>query len=184
MLPRLFVARRSCEGAERELLAIRLYSRLTYVYWFSAGKVPCAWAHLREMNLAERYPPTPELAQAYSEHAPVMTVLPWFSRGLAYGERSLQIRTDLGDVWGQGQSLHFIGAVLYSSSRFQDCIDRCRQGAALLDRTGDCWEANTARWHIAFSLYRLGELGAAVEASRLVRQAAVEIGDHQAAGIA
>ncbi len=42
---------------------------LAYVYWFSAGKIPCAWTHLRGMNLAERYPPTLELAQAYSEHA-------------------------------------------------------------------------------------------------------------------
>ena len=58
-------ARRACSwlaGRSRapsaSSLAIRMYSRLAYVYWFSAGKVPCAWAHLREMNLAERYPPT------------------------------------------------------------------------------------------------------------------------------
>jgi two-component system sensor kinase len=61
MAPRLFLARRSLQGAERELLTIRLYSRLAYVYWFSAGKIPCAWAHLRGMNLAERYPPGAEL---------------------------------------------------------------------------------------------------------------------------
>ena len=184
LLPRLFLARRSAEGARAELLAVRLYSRLAYVYWFQRGRVPCLWAHLREMNLAERYPPSAELAQAYSEHAPVMTMVPWFSRGLAYARKSLQIRTDLGDLWGQGQSLHFIGVVEYAASNFQQCIDDCRRAAALLDRTGDCWEANTAKWHIAFSLYRLGELPAAVEASRLVRRAAVEIGDHQAAGIA
>ncbi|HEX3623329.1 MAG TPA: response regulator [Acidimicrobiales bacterium] len=184
LLPRLFVSRRRPDGARAELLAVRLYSRLAYIYWFQRGRVPCLWAHLREMNLAERYPPSPELAQAYSEHAPVMTMVPWFSRGQAYAERSLQIRTDLGDVWGQGQSLHFIGVVQYASSRFQDCIDNCRRAAALLDRTGDCWEANTAKWHIAFALYRLGDLAAAVDASRLVRRAAVEIGDHQAAGIA
>ena len=90
------------EGADREFLAIRLYSRLAYVYWFSAGKIPCAWAHLREMNLAERYPPTPELAQAYSEHAPVMTMVPWFGRGIAYARRSLAIRTRAGRPVGPG----------------------------------------------------------------------------------
>ncbi len=88
--PRFFVARRSSDGAEREFMAIRMYSRLAHVYWFSAGKVPCLWTHLREMNLAERYPPSPELAQAYSEHAPVMTVLSWYGRGLAYARRSLE----------------------------------------------------------------------------------------------
>ena len=81
LLPRLFVAASKAEGAEREFVAIRLYSNLAHVYWFSAGKFSCAWAHLREMNLAERYPPSPELAQAYSEHAPVMTTVPWYSRG-------------------------------------------------------------------------------------------------------
>jgi len=184
LIPRLFVGRRRSEGADAELLAIRMYSRLAYIYWFQRGRVPCLWAHLREMNLAERYPPSAELAQAYSEHAPVMTMVPWFSRGQAYGEKSLGIRTDLGDVWGQGQSLHFIGVVLYAASRYEAAIDHCRQAAALLDRTGDCWEANTAKWHIAFSLYRMGDLSEAVAASRLVREAAVEIGDHQAAGIA
>ncbi|MDQ6727774.1 MAG: PAS domain S-box protein, partial [Actinomycetota bacterium] len=184
VLPRLFVGRRSTEGAEAELLAIRLYSRLAYIYWFQRGRVPCLWAHLREMNLAERYPPTAELAQAYSEHAPVMTMVPWYSRGMKYAQQSLSIRTGLGDVWGQGQSLHFIGIVLYAASRYQDCIDSCRRAATLLDRTGDCWEANTAKWHIAFSQYRLGDLAGAVDAARLVRRAAEEIGDHQAAGIA
>ncbi len=184
LMPRIFLARRRADGARAELLAVRLYSRLAYIYWFQRGRIPCLWAHLREMNLAERYPPSAELAQAYSEHAPVMTMVPWFSRGQAYGERSLQIRANLGDVWGEGQSLHFIGVVLYAASRYQDCIDHCRRAVAHLDRTGDCWEANTARWHIAFSLYRLGDLAGAVEAAKAVRQAAVEIGDHQAAGIA
>jgi PAS domain S-box-containing protein len=184
LLPRLFLARRDPAGARAELLAVRLYSRLAYIYWFQRGRVPCLWAHLREMNLAERYPPAAELAQAYSEHAPVMTMVPWFSRGRAYGEKSLRIRTDLSDLWGQGQSLNFIGTVLYAASEYQECIDHCRRAIALLDRTGDCWESNTAKWHVALSLYRLGELDAAIEASRLVRQAATEIGDHQAAGIA
>jgi PAS domain S-box-containing protein len=184
LLPRLFLGRRDGAGARAELLAVRLYSRLAYIYWFKRGRVPCLWAHLREMNLAERYPPGAELAQAYSEHAPVMTMVPWFSRGRAYGEKSLRIRTELGDLWGQGQSLNFIGTVLYAASRYEECIDHCGRAFALLDRTGDCWESNTAKWHIALSLYRLGRLDEAVEASRVVRRAATEIGDHQAAGIA
>ncbi len=183
LLPRLFLARRSRQGADEEFLAIRLYSRLAYVYWFSAGKVPCAWAHLREMNLAERYPPSPELAQAYSEHAPVMTMVPWFSRGIAYARRSLAIRRDLGDLWGQGQSLNFYGVVLYAASRYRESIQKCTEAVRLLDQTGDRWEANTATWHIAFAHYRLGELSAAVDLSRNLHRAALDIGDDAAAGI-
>jgi diguanylate cyclase (GGDEF)-like protein/PAS domain S-box-containing protein len=182
--PRLFLRRRSLAGAERQFVAIRIYSRLAYVYWFSAGKVPCAWAHLREMNLAELYPPTPELAQAYSEHAPVMTMLPWFSRGLTYARRSLEIRQESGDVWGQGQSFNFLGVVLYASTRYRECIEACRESVRLLTRTGDRWEQNTATWHQIFSHYRLGELDTAFEMARELYYTATAIGDVTAAGIA
>ena len=183
LLPRLFVGRRSPDGAEAEFLAIRLYSRLAYAYWFHRGRIACAWAHLREMNLAERYPPSLELAQAYSEHAPVMTMVPHFKRGIAYAERSLAIRKELGDAWGQGQSLNFYGIVLYASSRFEDAIERCREGVSILERTGDPWETNTGNWHIAFSQYRLGDLREAVALSRQVYEQALRLGDNQVAAI-
>ncbi|HEX8771299.1 MAG TPA: diguanylate cyclase, partial [Acidimicrobiales bacterium] len=175
--------RRSLEGAANELLAMRLYSRLAYIYWFHSGRIPCGWAHLREMNLAERYPPTPELAQAYSEHAPVMTMVPWFTRGIAYAQKSLAIRQELGDVWGQGQSMNFYGVALYAASRYRECIEWCGSGVRLLERTGDRWEVNTANWNIAFALNRLGELPEAVEMARSVHSAALDIGDQTAAGI-
>jgi two-component system sensor kinase len=182
-LPRLFVGRRSLDDGEVDLLAARLYSRLAYAYWFGSGRVPCAWAHFREMNLTERYPHTLEMAQAYSEHAPVMTMLPWFTRGLSYAERSLAIRKSFGDVWGQGQSLNFIAIGLYAASRYDDAMVRFREAIRILDRTGDRWEANTAGWHVAFCLYRLGRLKEAVETAQRIHQSGLELGDSQASGI-
>jgi PAS domain S-box-containing protein len=181
--PRRFLARRSLDGAGTELLALRLYSRLAHLYWFHRGTVACLWAHLRELNRAERFPPTLELAQAYSEHAPVMSLLARFPRGIAYAEKSLAIRRDLGDLWGQGQSLHFYGVVLYAVSRFQDCIDKCREAVRLLERTGDYWEVNIARYQIAASLYRLGDLRGAVAEAQRMHQSGIELGDAQASGI-
>lgn len=183
-LPRLCTGRRPSEDAAREFLAMRLYSRLAYVYWFHSGKLRCGWAHLREMNLAERYSPSPELAQAYSDHAPVMTIVPWFSRGLKYAKRSHAIRTELGDVWGQGQSLNFEGVLLYAASRHEEAIACFDEAIRLLERTGDRWEVNTAGWNIVFAQYRLGRLGEAVETARRVHTSAIEIGDQAAAGIA
>ena len=172
------------EGADADFLAMGLYSRLAYNYWFERGKVPCAWAHFREMNLAERYPAGLELAQAYSEHAPVMTMAPWFGRGIRYVERSLAIRRAHGDLWGEGQSLHFYGVVLYGAGRFRECIDRCQAAVKIMERTGDRWEVNTANWHIAYCHYRLGDLKEAVEAARRLYREGLEIGDFQTAGIA
>jgi two-component system sensor kinase len=182
-LPGLFLGRRKREGAQAELLAIRLYSRLTYAYWFVRGKTAVLWSGFRELNLAERYPPTPELAQAYSEHAPGSTLLSLFGRGIRCAEKSLVIRKALGDLWGQGQSLHFYGVVLYAAGRFEECIEKCREAVRLLRRTGDYWEVNIARYQIAASLYRLGDLRGALEEARGIHQAGLELGDAQASGI-
>jgi signal transduction histidine kinase len=112
-----------------------------------------------------------------------MTVLPWFERGIAYAQRSLAIRRSLNDVWGEGQSLHFYGVVLYAASRFAESLDKCQEAVRLLERTGDRWELNTAAWHTAFALYRLGYRQGAAEAARRVHQDGAAIGDAQAMGI-
>jgi signal transduction histidine kinase/tetratricopeptide (TPR) repeat protein len=183
VLPRRWTARRQRDGADAQFMAGRIYSRLAYSYWFARGKVPTGWAHLREMNLLERYPPSLELAQAYSEHAPVATTLPWYSRGTDYALKSLEIRRSFGDVWGQGQSLGFYGVVLYAAGHFEEAIDKLTQAIRLLERTGDQWEINTARWHIAFCQYRLGRLTESVATCERVYRDGAAIGDHHATGI-
>jgi signal transduction histidine kinase len=179
----VFPRRSNLLPSPSQALALRLYSRLAYTYWFGSGLFACAWAHLREMNLAEGFSETQELAQAYSEHAPVMTQLPWFQRGIQYVQKSLDIRRRLGDLWGEGQSLHFYGVVLYSSSQFAETIEKCKTAFAIFERTGDRWEANTASWHIGFSYYRLGKLREAYEYARSTFESGRLIGDHQATGI-
>ncbi len=183
LAPGWFLGRRPAPPDARDKLAMQCYSRLAHAHWFGSGTSACLWAHLRGMNLAERYGPSAELAQAYSEHAPAMTMVGAFRRGIRYAERSLAIRRDLEDLWGQGQSLHFLGVVLYAASRYTECLERCREAVRILDRTGDRWEVNTASWHVAYSLYRLGDLAGAVEAAHEVHEAGRRIGDAQATGI-
>ncbi|HEY6397057.1 MAG TPA: AAA family ATPase, partial [Solirubrobacteraceae bacterium] len=183
LMPPLFVGRRRLEAAEPDLVAARLYSRLAHVYWFQRGRLPTFWSHLRGMNLAERYPPTAELAQAFSEHAPAMTMVPSFRRGIRYARKSLAIRRAQGDRWGEGQSLHFLGVVLYCASEFEESIASCREAIRLLESTGDRWELNTAKWHMAFAHYRRGELAEAAEVARALHRDGVDSGEAQASGI-
>ena len=183
LLPGLTTGRRKTPD-ETTTLAMRLYSRLAYLYWFHSGKVPCAWAHLRGLNLAERYPPSLEVGQAWSEHAPVMTMIPWFGRALRYAERSLTVREQLGDVWGQGQSRGFAGVTLYAASRFDEGEEACREALRLLEATGDKWESNTAGWNLALCLYRKGQLVDAIRVARDVHATATAIGDTTSAGVA
>ena len=176
--------RRSPEGRDEDFLAMQIHSRLAYLYWFYSGKVSCGWSHLRGMNLAERYPPSAELGQAYSEHAPVMTMIPWFARALRYSRRSLEIRRELGDVWGQGQSHGFAGVTLYAASQFDEGVEACREAIRLLESTGDQWEVNTAGWNLAMCLHRKGDLAEAAAVARGVYQSAMLIGDQTSAGVA
>ncbi|MDP1849063.1 MAG: EAL domain-containing protein [Solirubrobacteraceae bacterium] len=183
LFPRRLVGRRPGEASARARLIMRLHSELAHAYWFAAGLVPCGWTHLRGMNLAERHAPTAELAQAYSEHAPVTTMLPWCTRGIDYAQRSLAIRRERGDTWGEGQSLNFYGVVLYVAGRYEECLEKCRAAMEILERTGDRWEMNTAGWHVALALYRLGRMEEAVTAAQAVHRAGIELGDVQASGI-
>ena len=171
------------EEVARDLLAAHLYSRLAHTFWFQRGSVATLFVHLRGMNLTERHPVSDQRAQAYSEHAPVMSLLPWYQRGVDYAERSLAIRTELGDLHGEGRSRHFLGVVLYAASRWDEAAESCREAVRLLDRTGDRWEANTARWHIGYCAYRRGDLATAAALGEAVHRSGVELGDPQARGI-
>lgn len=183
LFPKFFVARSRRSPTADELLCFRIFSRLAHGYWFIRGKAHVLWAHLRGMNLAERFAPTLELAQSYSEHAPAMSLVPWYGRGIAYARKSLAIRQQLGDLWGQGQSLHYQGVVLYVASRYRECVEKCREAVRLLERTGDFWEVHIARYQVAAGLYRLGELSEAVAEARRIHLSGLELGDFQASGI-
>ncbi|MBN1394908.1 MAG: response regulator [Pirellulales bacterium] len=183
LFPRLFLHRKRRGLSELVLLKLRLHTRLGYTYWFTQGKVMTFLVHLRGLNLAERYCPTLELAQFYSEHVLGMTVFGLFNRAYSYARKSLEIRRSLGDTWGQGQSLSFHGCAFYAASRFEDCIEKCRQAVRLLERTGDHWEESIARYQIAASLYRLGRLREAMQEAQYMHQSGMELGEAQAAGI-
>ncbi|MFV0443139.1 MAG: response regulator [Planctomycetaceae bacterium] len=168
---------------ELERLILRLYSGYSHASWYSSKLSLLMWAHLRGMNLAERFQPSAELAQIYSDHAPGMTLIPWHGRGLKYAQRSLAIRQSLGDLWGQGQSWHFYGIVQYAAGRYEECLDACRQAVQILQRTGDFWQVHIARYQIAASLFHLGDLRGALEESRRNHVSGLMVGDEQASGI-
>lgn len=64
-----------------------------------------------------------------------MTLVPYFSRGAAYAQKSFEIRKALGDMWGQGQSLAYHGIVPYAGSKLANALKD--EGVRLLERMGD-----------------------------------------------
>lgn len=195
LLPKIFLGRRTLtpdpqrpgrlsQAMEKELLAIGIHTHLARAYFFDRGLVPCLWTHLRSVNLAERYPPTQELGQAWATHAPVMSLVPWLRRGETFGKKSLEIRKELGDVCGQGQSLHYWGVVLFAGAKFDECIGKCDEAVRLLEGTGDLWERNMARWQSANAAYRKGELAHAIAEAQQLHEICNEMGDDKVSGFA
>ncbi|MCR9293464.1 MAG: ATP-binding protein [bacterium] len=181
LFPAWLTDRRANPPEERRLVW-RLYSKLCHCYWYVRDKNYTFWAHLSELNEAEIYEPTPELAQAYSEHAPGMSLIPWQSRGLEYARRSLNLRKKSGDLWGQGQSRNFLSIMFYSGARFDECINQAQQAISVLERTGDYWEIHMAQYQAAASLYRLGQLRESLDAAKALYESAIRRGDDQSSG--
>jgi two-component system sensor kinase len=180
-LPRLFVGRRSLEGAEDELFAIRIFHGLNGPYFFSRGVEWAGWAHLRLINLAERYPPCQELGRAYAAHAVCLNGFPrLFSRGLRISKMGADLCEQLGDPWGQAQGLTFHAMMLHYMGRFAEAYEVGKKASALFDRTGDRWEANSGLDFAVDSLFRLGDMKEAVRLARHIWQRGHEIGDSHA----
>lgn len=185
-LPRLYTDRRRSNTArgELDLFRARLYEGLGYPYWFSRGPVPTLWTHLRHMNLAERYPPSPELGRAYAMHAVMMTAIPLAARGAAYAEKAYQLHGELGDRLGQGKARSFQTFSLLALGRFREGAKSGREAVKLLEQAGDVWEANMARIIVSQTLYFLGDLRSAHLEAKRAYEIGKETGDSSAMAIA
>lgn len=183
LLPNLFVHRLNGIPTGSERVRISLMSRLSYLNWFARGAIPTFWSHLAEMNRAEKYLPSLELAQAWSEHGPAMTMIPLHKRGIHYARNSLKIRRAHGHRWGEAQSLNFLGMTLHTAGRLPEAVDALEQAAEIFDRTGDWWEENLVHYQLGLVHYQLGHLDRAAELSEHVHRSGIELGDEQASGI-
>lgn len=183
LFPSVFLHRLKREPNASERLGLRLFSGLAHAYFYGRGKPMVLWAHLRGVNQGERFLPTLELANAYSEHAPAMSLLTLFQRAFRYAAKSFEIRRSFGDLWGQGQSLSYYGCALYAASQFEECIAKCREAVRLLERTGDYWQVHIARYQIAASLYHLGRVRDAIDEVKKNYKSGLDTGDEQASGI-
>ncbi|TWT83671.1 Sensory/regulatory protein RpfC [Planctomycetes bacterium CA13] len=180
--PKKWIARRG-DLTPLDCLRMQLLSQLSRVYWFSRHRLWTLGNHLRSLNEAELYNPSETLAAVYSEHGPVMSLLRWFGRANQYFERSLVIRRQRGDVWGQGQSYHYGSVVKLAECQFQDAIETSHTAVEMLRQTGDFWEMNMARYQGANAFYRIGCFSEAVQWASKMYESGREIGDLQASGI-
>jgi signal transduction histidine kinase/serine/threonine protein kinase/uncharacterized protein HemY len=178
-LPNLFLDR-----GNKSPLMVKLYSRLAYIYFFRSN-LRVTWALLKEINIAEAHDSSsPEAGQAYANYGILFSVFPWINAALWSLKKSLTIRTNLKDLWGQGQSYHFLGSIQYVGGAFDEAIETSKLARYYLDRTGDRWEYNDAYIVEALSLLRLGRLDEALVMAQKIYQIASSIGDAHSSGFA
>lgn len=180
--PERYLGRRRESTEALNLLRADFYNRLAYTEWFLSGPIPSIRAHLRELNLAEGFQPSRTLARARASHAIAMSTLPMWGRATRFGAQAIATARELGDDWGEGQACHFHGAALLGSTRFEEARVHLEQGIRKLGLTGDRWEENGARYHLALVHLRLGEMEKAKQVARSTQEIGVEINDRLAAG--
>jgi signal transduction histidine kinase/tetratricopeptide (TPR) repeat protein len=162
----------SLEG--ETLLAARLYLQLAHSYWSeSRSMIASLWAQLRGFNIAERYTPTPELAEAYVTHgvafpllaqaapgAPAFLVAFALMRGRKYIQRALALRETFGDTFEQGAALHMYQFVLFTCARYEESIELGQRAMRLLSQVGasDEWHYGSALYYLGWAKYLLGDL--------------------------
>ena len=162
---------------------MRLFSRLAHGYWYVRGRFQALWAHLRGMNLVERYPPTPELAQAYSEHAPGMSLIGYYSRGIAYAEKSFAMRRVVWRSVGAGPIAEFprhsaLCRLAFRRVRGEVAARRCGCCNAPATTGNSTWPAT--RWRRPLPP---GRSPRRLQAAQRMHQSGLELGDEQASGI-
>lgn len=182
LFPAIFLHRRSSPATRRDRLKWRIYSQLSYGYGDTRSPADTFRVHLCGMNSAESFAATPELAQAWSDHAFAMSLIPLYKRGSRYSLRSLQLRNELKDRWGRGQTQSSYSVLLHGSSKYGRCISQSLQAEETLSKTGDYWQVNIARYQRAASLYRMGNLKESLELAKRTYEEANRIGDYRSTG--
>ncbi len=156
--------------------AIPIFHSLAYAYYF-LDLPRTVEAHLRQLNLAERLGESPELANTYSSHGIVCSLIPLHRRALRYQLAGLKMRKNLNDRWGVGQSYGFLGVCCYYRGDLAQAIEYLRQSIQILEGMGDQWEIEAAYSHLGFCYVLLGELDTAEKLSRKLLELSKEIHD-------
>ena len=180
--PGQFVGRRSAPDgdarAASDAFAMRIYHSLCAPYFFARGAVWALWAHLLELNLSERYPPSTARGRAYGLHGAMCSGFPkLFERAVRYTRRGAALCAERGDLWGQARATQFLALSLCATGRYRQAIEAGDESARLFDRVGDRWEANGPLAWSALARYREGDLAGAAETARYLFDRGRELDD-------
>lgn len=154
-----------------------LLGRVEYCYY--VHNVPyLLWASMVGLNRAERIHKSSSLSMQYIVHANDMAVMGWHKRADRYYQAAIDLSRELNDqrVSAIATSHHSIGCL--AAAKYERGVEKAEAALGLLTKVGDRFEWEGALLWLALNQYGLGNLGAAVSASRESLQSCVR-NDHQ-----
>lgn len=181
-LPKPLVGRSHRRSNERQSLITHVCGRLANSYRFVESPLRVLWANLRAVNNAERYLPSFELAQAYSDYGVSLSLIPWSSHGQKFAEQSFEIAKNLGSTWHQGQASICHAITQYAASKLEECIASTDIADHAFEVTFDPWGANIGSYHKAASKYYLGDWQSSVALCQTAYADSLGLGDFQTTG--
>ena len=141
VLRRIWPQRRYSEQAQEETKEIcRIVGKLTWMYILDDA-LKCMNLVIRSYNISHaRLDNCREKSLATAIYAAIFMSIPMFSRSLAYHHKALAMRTALGDEWGIGQCLQFLGFCHSLMGRHEKAIQSFQQSRDVFTTLGDMWE--------------------------------------------
>ncbi|MCV7410632.1 AAA family ATPase [Mycobacterium florentinum] len=183
-LSALRLRRRSLSDSarQRDRLRAHLYTQLQYPSWFDSRRLRNLSLMMRQVNVAERCPGSPELAHAYAVWSAALALtFPFTWRyALRFVDRSQRIYTSLGDLRGEGHTASMRACILHAGGRYVEAAESATSAVQILGQFGDRWEVGFATRTNAVCLYRLGRFTEARAEARRLAEIGANSADAQA----
>ncbi len=161
LAPRLFMKRRGVPRASDHLI-VSVQNNMNWMYILS-DVFKFVLNILKNLNICEsRLGKSRELGMALGGYASMCMALPLFPRALRYHARSLELRRELKDDWGLGQSLQWLG---YCHSWMGDperSNEYFLQSLEIFTRIGDMWEIGMVLGGLSYNDYYCGNYDGAI----------------------
>lgn len=157
LFPKFFF-RKEGKPIKPEYLEISLfYLPLNWMYILS-DVVKFTRSILRLLNLSEaKIGKSKELAMSLGGYAGLCMAIPLFKRAIRYHQKAIDLKKELNDVWGQAQSLQFMGYYYSWKGDYQKSIELFQQSKDKFQRMGDMWELGMVIQGLGFTSYYLGD---------------------------
>jgi tetratricopeptide (TPR) repeat protein len=120
----------------------------------------------------------PELAFGLAGHASLLMHLAWFQQSLVYHQKGLELRQELNDEYGIGQSLQLLGYYYCWRGDYLRSLDEFQLGKAQFNRIGDPWQLGMTIQGMGHCQFYRGDYGQALESFESFAEIGRKIQDH------